>query len=79
MACKVIRATDGKLKIEAPENKVWFTTGELSGLLSCSQRLLMGMRRRGTGPAHLDLGQDVKYHISAIETYLNNNERSVKK
>lgn len=75
-----MKTADGKFKVEAPESKVWFATGELSTLLPCcSVRKLMGMRKRGTGPKFVLFDRDVRYHIADIEMYLNENEYSVNK
>ena len=52
------------------------TADELAEYLGVPRTTLHNWRQRGIGPASIKLGRHIRYKVSDVETYVNDNTRT---
>ena len=62
--------------LETGDDEYYYTTKELSGLLSLATSTLSGYRRSGVGPKYISIGyRTCRYARSDVQAYMKERER----
>lgn len=55
--------------------KDYYTTAELAELLSIKEGTLKNWRNQGVGPKYIKIGSSVRYNLTDIQVYMNQNKK----